>query len=173
MLDSHESPSWEPGIIRILVSLSSQHAPNAIRANKLDLDISSTTVRDPNLDGDMLQLLEVVIVEHGLGDLHLARNATTDDERTTRRLAEEVHGTVVYLNDGGLNERLGFHRLPLLCRLDKLVTIEAAVSVLVTEVSACRGTLPIRIFWIYTEGGLYTEVLDITPRQIRSEQKNG
>lgn len=189
MLHTHELPAAEAARSIIAPPGSGEDAHNALWARELDLNVASAGVVNPDLDGNVLEPLEVSRLERVGRHAVRVRNALGCDE-----LASSVLGRNNRL-DVTLNPSLRFDELPVLSELDKLAGIELTVTVfsreqwktvtseqtlerqvspggkrtLVIELSASGGCLPVGIDVVECVDAANHEVLNIAPGEIGSD----
>ena len=167
MLHGTELPTREPCISRVPTPACGQNTLYSTGTDKLDLDVSSSAVCNPNHDRDMLQLLEVMRFERFLCHSHLARNTISRNRLTTTCRLEQVHSTVPDLYRRELDPGLRLHRLPIHSCIDKTLATKSTVAVLVAVWSTSRGRFPVRIVWVHFHAGAYAKMLQIAPIQLR------
>ena len=136
-------------------------------ANQLHLDIAPTLMRNPDGNGDVLHLLEVVLLKQLLRYPHGAREASCWNDLAAARRLEYIHSTIRNLDGGHINPRLWLDSLPAHSGVDIGDTVEGAPTILVAVSFANRSDLPVGIFGVDFISCQDTKVLQVTPVEIR------
>ena len=170
MLESHKLPTNKSLGILVEFSGAGEDTLDAQGTNQGNLNVSSPGVVDPNLDGDMLQLIEVVPDYLRRSNLHRALHTRFCDQFSA------LHDTIYHLCTrnfywGHEDPRLGFNDFPVSSHFDIAISIETTVAIFIRVLASCSSGLPIWVFWVDGDCRVDAEVLDVAPGQIRTASR--
>ena len=114
----------------------------------------------------MLQGFEVVFSQEIFSNSDLARDSSRTNWLSSAHLEIGIHGTFRKLDGGKVYPSLWLDQFPLLSLHNVRISIENAVTILVTEWSTSGGIVPVWVVRVYDPAGPDCDVLDISPRQL-------
>ena len=109
MFYSAECPPWVARSGTVSVPRRRKNASHSIGADKLNFDIASAAVTNPDFDSDVLQCLKIMGSQQITGHLHRARDAFARDVLASGITVEEIHSTIENLNRWQFDPSLRFH----------------------------------------------------------------
>jgi len=123
---------------------------------------------NPDLHSDVLQSFKIVLIQPLSGYLDLAFNTTSRDKFTARIHFVLPESAVFELNGLGLVPSLRFDQLPALRGRYVFITVNNAISIFVAVFPTSCSFFPVWIVWVDNTSCFDAEMLNITPRKVRS-----
>lgn len=171
MFYTHERPSWEPSCSSVVLTFCSQYTFDTTWAADLHLNITPSSMFDPNFHIDVLQVFKIIAFYHLLRNGYRTFDTLRSDELPAGKVTLAIHCAIVESDGVCRQPSLWLNERPRLGGFNECVSVECAIAVLVAVESASCSLFPILIICIHNTRCFNTEILNVTPCKVRAAKR--
>lgn len=112
MFYAHEGPSWEPTCSSVVLTFCGQYTFDTTWATNLHLNITPSSMLNPNFHIDMLQFFQVIVFHHFLRDSYRTLDTLRPDELSAGKVTLAIHRAIIELDGVSGQPSLWFNEGP-------------------------------------------------------------